>query len=83
MVKEKRIVFGSSDIMNIRIICGGCKSAVVLSVNSAAQRPNKCPFCPQVWSVGQMALDILLSSLRTMSENQSPIDVRFEIDGNS
>ena len=93
MVKETRIVFEPTDILQQRIVCSACRGEIVRPrTKTEFKLPTDCPNCGTEWSDphGQKdpvieATKSLLSALHYLQTapigKAPPFTARFEIDG--
>lgn len=93
IMKEKKIVFGTGDILNLRLRCQKCPGELALP----AQQPTvpfqwRCPLCGDEWKSDRpefakreerevLALIHAIQFLG-LAKNPTPFDVWFEIDDN-
>ena len=85
VVSEAKIVFGLSDVVNVRLRCQSCGNEVVFKAGSKT-RPtitNHCPLCNAEW-LSRLGAESIQRTLRGIEEvddfGANSVEVRIEID---
>ncbi len=84
MVKQTRILFGTGEIYAFRVRCCKCANEVVMSLSDALAVPAACPLCEFSWHRANQrlaAVEVLSAMRRLLHEEDPPMTIRFEIDG--
>ena len=86
--KDNRIVFGLDDLVTVRLRCAKCQGDVSQSLDATDTMPDQCPLCSTFWGnwgnwgngEGQ-AVGLLRAIRRARREQDAPVTLRLEIDG--
>ena len=80
-VKQTRILFEVTDLIAFRVVCEYCGGKAVHAFQQAfPDAPEQCPWCNQVWRVGQV--NRLIGTVRNMLNNRDDLTrLRLELDG--
>ena len=93
LVKQTRILFEPTDIIQVRIVCTKCKGDIGHPLHRRSfQLPDKCPHCHEEWKDERFPMDRMAAETLKLLEaanylskateaDSSPFMVRFEIDG--
>lgn len=83
MVKQTRIAFDSTDILDFTLLCNKCGGEVSASLGKMASL-TECPICEATWGVRThefSAGKLLLALSEVLHDKNAPATLRFEIDG--
>ena len=94
LVKETRHIFSLDDIRHVRIICVKCCGEIARPLSQSSNvLPKKCPNCLEEWwdihskpravEATTETLKAIHRLMKILEVDDTPITVRFEIDGDS
>ena len=80
--KDNRIVFGLDDLVTVRLRCAKCQGDVSQSLDATDTMPDHCTLCLTSWGNGEgQAVGLLRAIRRARREQDAPVTLRLEIDG--
>ena len=85
MTKETRIIFGLSDIKNLRFVCRKCKGETLYPVSAEKGYPtDQCPHCGTQFSFGAKTgpgiIDKLVVAIQTVIANDDSLKVELKFE---
>lgn len=88
VTKQTRIIFGSEDIVGVRIRCKRCNGETLQTLEDNTAMPDKCNICGRDWQRNierTFAVRELLSLMREIvrQDSEATLSVLLELDGKS
>ncbi len=87
MTKEQRIIFGLSDLKNLRFVCRKCKGETLYPVSAEKSYPtNQCPHCKTQFGfskeTGSGIIDKLVETMQAVIANDHnlAVELKFEME---
>ena len=90
MIKQKRILFDLSDIVELELVCNNilnddgerCHQKVTLSLDVDHELPDSCPFCRKMWPVGRERFPgaEIVRQIKVLRTGNPIVTLQFHID---